>query len=670
MANTEVGSAYVSIYPQTDGNFSKQVGKQLDGASSGLQAKAIAIGNVVGNAITGAVSQAASAIGDTVSKAFWNYADYEQLVGGVDTLFKGASATVQANAQNAFKTAGMSANEYMENVTSFSASLINSLDGDTEKAASVADKAIADMSDNANKMGTDMESITQAYQGFAKGQYQLLDNLKLGYGGTKGEMEKLLADAGKLAGTEFNIDSYSDVIEAIHVIQESMDITGTTMEEGSKTISGSLGMLHGAWENFLTAIGDGGQTMDLSTVSQNLIDSLGAVAANVGPAIARIATTVATQLPQALGEALFNAQSAMIEAIGQVFGPSGQKAAILFFDSLNGGMQQLGGVLDNLKASLGKAFDALSTAVAPLLQPLGAAFTAVSGVILNALSGVTGFVNNNVMPAVQAVASTIGPVLGEIGGDVADAFGDVRDTMTDVMDAVGGLVKRVWPNIYMTIKSACSIIASVIRAVWPPIKTTVKTVSDGVKGVVKAVWPVISDVVSTAVGVIRDVIEGLKPLVDTVTGIFNGVKDAITNPIETAKRLIDTAVGKIKDIFGGLHITIPKPKVPKVTVDGGEAPWGIAGKGRLPSFHVEWAATGGFTDGMTLIGAGEKGTELILPRRGRLMDDFARAVSSQVGGNAGAVYITVNARTDADANEIAYTVARRLSQLRRAGAYA
>ena len=292
MANTEVGSAYVTIYPQTDGNFSKQVGKTMgDSIGSGLSAKAVAIGNIISDV----AMNAASAIGSQLSAAFENYANYEQLVGGVDTLFKESSQVVQQNAQRAFETAGMSANQYMEQVTSFSASLLQSLGGDTEAAARYADTAMRDMSDNANKMGTSMESITDAYQGFAKQNYTMLDNLKLGYGGTKSEMERLLADASKIAGVQFNIDSYSDVIQAIHVMQESMGIAGTTAEEAKNTISGSLNMLGASWANFTTELGK--DSADIPARAGELVDSIVAVVENIAPRLLTFAENLFAALP-------------------------------------------------------------------------------------------------------------------------------------------------------------------------------------------------------------------------------------------------------------------------------------------------------------------------------------------------------------------------------------
>ena len=216
------------------------------------------------------------------------YSQYEQLKGGVEKLFgKESSKTVMKYAENAYKTAGISANKYMELTTSFSASLLQSLGGDTDKAAKYADKAIKDMSDNANVFGTSMEEVQNAYKGFAKGNYQLLDNLKLGYGGTKTEMQRLLADAEKLTGIHYDIANFDDVIQAIHVIQKEQGITGTTAKEASKTIEGSVNMAKAAWENFLAALGSG-NGKKISKTLGDLFSSIGTVAKNVIPAIMNI----------------------------------------------------------------------------------------------------------------------------------------------------------------------------------------------------------------------------------------------------------------------------------------------------------------------------------------------------------------------------------------------
>lgn len=235
-----------------------------------------------------AVSAAATGIAVLTKKALNNYAEYEQLVGGVDTLFKDSSAKVQEYAANAYKTAGLSANEYMDTVTSFSASLLQSLGGDTAAAADMADVAITDMSDNANKMGTDMASIQNAYQGFAKQNYTMLDNLKLGYGGTKEEMQRLIDDANALNAaqgkyTNYSIESYADIVSAIHDVQVEMGIYGTTADEASTTIQGSVSSMKAAWSNLLTGIAD--DNADFKTLIEQFVDSLVTVGENIIPRI-------------------------------------------------------------------------------------------------------------------------------------------------------------------------------------------------------------------------------------------------------------------------------------------------------------------------------------------------------------------------------------------------
>ena len=230
-----------------------------------------------------AVGAAAAGITALTTAAVNNYAEYEQLVGGVETLFKKSADVVQQYAANAYKTAGMSANEYMETVTSFSASLLQSLDGDTNAAAEKANLAITDMSDNANKMGTSMEMIQNAYQGFAKQNYTMLDNLKLGYGGTKEEMQRLLKDAEKLSGQKFDLSSYADIVDAIHVVQTEMGITGTTAKEASETISGSLASAKSAWSNLVTGIADDGA--DFDSLMDNFVESVTTSADNIAPRI-------------------------------------------------------------------------------------------------------------------------------------------------------------------------------------------------------------------------------------------------------------------------------------------------------------------------------------------------------------------------------------------------
>ena len=249
------------------------VDDQASGKISKLSSK---LGNGLKTAAkigTAAVGVAAAGITALTKSAVDNYAEYEQLVGGVETLFKSSSQKVQKYAANAYKTAGMSANEYMSTVTSFSASLLQSLGGDTDKAAEYANQALTDMSDNANKMGTSMEMIQNAYQGFAKQNYTMLDNLKLGYGGTQEEMKRLIAKAAELSDTvDAQSMSFANIVEAIHVVQKDMGITGTTALEAGRTISGSVGAMKSAWTNLVTGLADG--NADIGQLVDNLVTTI------------------------------------------------------------------------------------------------------------------------------------------------------------------------------------------------------------------------------------------------------------------------------------------------------------------------------------------------------------------------------------------------------------
>ena len=252
--------------------------------------------NLLGGAIISGIKAVASGIKSLISGAVEGYGEYEQLVGGVETLFQGSADTVIKNAETAYKTAGLSANDYMETVTSFSASLLQSMGNDTEAAAKKADLAITDMSDNANKMGTDMQSIQNAYQGFAKQNYTMLDNLKLGYGGTKEEMQRLIDDANALNAaqgnyTSYTIESYADIVDAIHTVQTEMGITGTTALEASTTVEGSINAMKAAYANFVTGLGN--ENADIGALTEELIQSAGTVAKNVLPVIENVLKSIA-----------------------------------------------------------------------------------------------------------------------------------------------------------------------------------------------------------------------------------------------------------------------------------------------------------------------------------------------------------------------------------------
>ena len=331
------------------------VDDQASGKISDLSSK---LGNGLKTAAkigTAAVAAAGTAIVAIGKQAIEQYAEYEQLVGGVETLFKQSADTVMGYAENAYKTAGMSANEYMETVTSFSASLLQSLYGDTAAAAEKANLAITDMSDNANKMGTSMESIQNAYQGFAKQNYTMLDNLKLGYGGTKEEMERLLEDAGKLSGIEYDISSYADIVDAIHVVQTEMGITGTTAKEASTTIEGSINSAKAAWQNWLTALGD--SNADIQGKTDELISAIGTAVGNIVPVAEKVLSSIGQSLETKLPELLSKAVTFVISNLPQI-AALGIMLVMALINGLGQGFSQLFGMLDTWLAGVVAPIDA------------------------------------------------------------------------------------------------------------------------------------------------------------------------------------------------------------------------------------------------------------------------------------------------------------------------
>ena len=355
----------------------------LKDAKSSMSNLAKNVGNglkTVAKVGAAAVTAAAAGIAALTKMGVEGYAEYEQLVGGVETLFKTSQDVVMRYAENAYKTAGMSANEYMSTVTSFSASLIQSLGGDTEKAAEVGNMAITDMSDNANKMGTSMEMIQNAYQGFAKQNYTMLDNLKLGYGGTQEEMQRLIDDANRVKEAngemaDLSMDSFADVAEAIHIIQTEMGITGTTAKEAASTITGSLSMMKGAWVNLVVGMAD--ENANMGDLINNFVESTVTALGNLIPRIEQTLAGIG-QLVEGLAPVIGNALPGLVSSVL----PSLLNAAI---DLVNSIISAIPGLVDMLVSSViptliaGSitAFNALVATLPTLVESLVSALPAL-----------------------------------------------------------------------------------------------------------------------------------------------------------------------------------------------------------------------------------------------------------------------------------------------------
>lgn len=629
---TSVGSACITLMPSMDGFAGKICGefgstgskagnafgntmtagidggvKRSSGLLSGLGTVARGVGTVAAAGMT-ALTGAVTAIGGAALSA---YADYEQLVGGVDTLFGSASGQLQAYAADAYKTCGMSANQYMTQATSFAASLVSSCGGDVAKAADYANMAMGDMSDNVNKMGSNMVDVQNAYQGFAKQNYTMLDNLKLGYGGTKEEMERLIADANKLReaqgkNADLTIDSYADVVEAIHTVQENMGITGTTAKEAATTISGSIGMAKAAWENFITGLGR--DDVDFSQLTEQLLTSIGAVATNVAPRVAQI------------GEGIIQAFPVVLAGLGTVLAPIVSEALATAWNIAVQALAGIGIHLPEVDASqILSAFQTVADVASTVVGVVRSAFEAVPGIFETVASAVGGAVSTvisvltpfaeyfaaQMLPAIVSFASglvsafaAVWPVLSQFGQTVMNigaavmpvlqnAFALIMPVIQTVLSVVGSIVSvvlTVVSQVIAAVINAAAVVSSVISAVLTVVSALVagvtafigsilavvggcvSTVSALVAGVVNTVVSLIGSLVSSVLSAISGLVSGVasffQSIVSTmssaassaysaVTGAFNSMVGAVSGAVGNLMGVVSSIPGQITGFFAG-----------------------------------------------------------------------------------------------------------------------
>ena len=448
------------------------------------------IGNVAGAGMKLAAkgaTVAAGAIATLSTMAVKTYANYEQLVGGVETLFgaggkslveyvnavgkyspeisaqyndlMAAQNKVMSDADEAYKTAGLSANDYMETVTSFAAALNSSLGGNTQKSAEYANMAVVDMADNANKMGSSMESIQNAYQGFAKQNYTMLDNLKLGYGGTKTEMERLLADASKISGKKFDLSSYADVVEAIHTIQTEMGITGTTAEEAEHTISGSANAMKAAWTNWLTGLGN--SKADIGKLTTQLIDSAKTVLANVMPVVKQVLTT--------LGDVISNDAPAIIE-------------------------EGLSYILD----------------AAPQLLEMG-------GQLISSL--VDGIIAN--LPQILSAATQL---ITMLCNGIMESASQIPEAVTEIITQ---LVNFIVANAPQLLVAGVTLVLSLIQGLVKAIPDIIQAIPQLIDGIVSAFDNASSQILGIGRQIVQDIIDGISSAWDGLVSWFNGLWDSL-----------------------------------------------------------------------------------------------------------------------------------------------
>ena len=595
---------------------------KMSSVMKGIGSSAIKVGK--GLAVAGAA--AATAVTALVSKSVGAFADYEQLTGGVETLFGAGGRSVEEyaqsvgksvsdiqgkydslmsaqnvvleNANKAYMTAGMSANEYMDTVTGFSASLISSLGGDTNKAADYANSALVDMSDNANKMGTDMESIKNAYQGFAKQNYTMLDNLKLGYGGTQEEMKRLLSDAEKLTGQRYDISSFADITQAIHAIQTQMDITGTTAKEASTTISGSWGSLKAAFENTLVSLTTGGKMFDQSldalvdsakTFGQNVIPAITGALSGVGSLIESLAPVIVAELPSmvsdilphlvsatkslvtglisqlpALGKAVLDAIPSIFDGMTDVIGESSVGKLKGSFEGLKNTItdtfSNIGPMLkDFCEGGISTFCDALSTAMdlasgaISVIEALSPVIGAVAGAIITYKGAVmlwnAAETAKNVVMGISTaaqwalnVAMTANPI-----GIVIVAIGALVGAFIVLWNKSEGF-RNFWINLWEKVKA-------IVTSAWEGIKAGFEKIKNGISAVkekVSTMWNGVKEKTSELWGGVKNAVsEKLNNIKSAYDAHGGGLKGATFAAIEGVKEYYRTGYDAINQLTGG-----------------------------------------------------------------------------------------------------------------------
>jgi phage-related protein len=566
-------------------NLFVKIGADTSGAEKGIDdvgKKTSSLGSkvskglgVTAKVVGAAVSAAAGGVAALATAATKSYGDYEQLVGGVETLFKESQGVVMEYANNAYKTAGLSANEYMETVTGFSASLLQSLGGDTEKAAKYADMAITDMSDNANKMGTDMSSIQYAYQGFAKQNYTMLDNLKLGYGGTKEEMERLLSDAQKLSGVEYDISSYADIVDAIHVVQTEMGITGTTAKEAATTIQGSVSAMKSAWKNLVVGIADDNQ--DFNKLVNNFVDSAVTAGNNIIPRIETSIKGIAKLVSSASQSIIPLAVDTIVNALPDVVSAGA---------SLIGSLANA--ITNSLPTLVASAGDIVLELINGITAKSGDIVSSGATIVTDLAEGISEFAVN-LIPAVTTLSytlweeltnpSTLSSIMGAALQIIMSLVEGLMEALPIILQSapviIGNLVAGLIVMLPQIINAGIEILMSLVNGILNAIPSLVAAIPTITMAIVNGILTNLDEIILAAIQITLSIAMGMIEAIpnmitqlpriflaivnafkgfswsgighDLLTGIWNGINDKVA----WLKSKVQGVVDKIKGWFTG-----------------------------------------------------------------------------------------------------------------------
>lgn len=477
------------------------------------------------------LAAASSALGVLTKSAVEAYGNYEQLTGGVETLFKDSADIVMGYAENAYQTAGLSANQYMETVTSFSASLLQSLGGDTQAAAEYADMAIRDMSDNANKMGTDMEMIQNAYRGFSRANFTMLDNLALGYGGTKEEMERLLLDAEKLSGVKYDISSYSDMIEAIHVVQTEMGITGTTALEASTTIQGSVFAAKSAWSNLVAGLGN--ENANLDQLVGNLVTSVETAAGNILPRVTQILSgmgTAITQIAPVISAEVPNLITSILPSM------------------VSGGAQLLTGLISGLISALPGLISAVPEIVTSVATAVSDNLPTIQAAGVELLNMLT----TGILDGIPAMLEMLPDVFTNFYNFLAENLPGVIEKGFDILMALADGIIEAIPGMVAKLPEVIQAMLNYLTSVLPVIlKKGAELLGHLIMGILGAIPEIAVQIPAVIKAIVDALLSGVGLIKDAGKALLEGLWAGISDKVEWLKGKVTGVVDTIKGWFTG-----------------------------------------------------------------------------------------------------------------------
>ena len=583
----KIGNAYLEVTPKFSPNFGQDIKQQTSGIGKSAGTD---LGSKFGSGFAGSMKSLISAgaaavhdrlrsmaqdalsfIGDTFADMFYGFANYEQLAGGVEKIFDQANIDqIMADAQSAYKDLNMSANEYLESINRVGASFAQTM-GD-QRGYDMARMGMKAIADYASGTGRNIDELNEKFSLITRStsSYQsIADQFSGILPATSADFLEQAQAAGFLSDkytslTQVPIDEYQQAVSLmLEKGVDDMGLLGNTTAESAETVTGSIAQMKAAWQNFLTAIGDGGRSLDLADAANALAESISAALFNIIPLIGRIAATIATQIPGILWNA-FTQIPDMIEALWE---------------------------------------ESDDYSIDSFLMPLKEAAEVVRHI-----------------------------------------FTEMEPVISAAMDTIYSIMQTVWPTIADTLTGAVDIILTAFDVAWPLISDIAITAFNAIKGVVDLVWPAISAVIDFAITNIKGFIESLEPVVSWVQGIFDGIKSAMEDPIQTARDIIKGAIDRIKSFFE-FKIQWPHIPLPHFSISGSINPLDWFSQG-LPQIGIEWYARGGFVDGATLIGAGENGAEMILPKQGKMLEDFAQAITDEMHGGGDTFIFNITADSE------------------------